>query len=505
MYTRDLKTELQSYGLRLPTGSLRGRKGGAGPAEGATFLMGNTVVNVPFFSGYVQHSPYWLSRRGDSSYDLWYNDYRVEKMLPLAPAPDFYHKKTGDGFSYEKIALIHGKDCLASTVLQDCYYQGLNAGCSFCAIKLSLQREVTIRRKEPQQLEEVARESLREGITHLLLTTGTLLHRKEELRHLSECVKALKEATGLPIQVQCLPPEDFGLLEILKEAGVDTLGLHIESLDENVLQQHAPAKASLGWKGFQKVWSRAVKLWGRGQVTSYIIMGLGENLPRSLERIEKMVELGVYPYVVPLRPVQGTKLENKLPPSPSLMKQVYEFTAGLLSAGEMCAGEIAAGCGRCRACSALPDFEDVVKERPQTTCRPIDSKEEKEKAMALRRQVFVEEQGLFADTDEDEYDRRALHLVARCNNRLIGTVRLYHLEEGIWMGGRLAVSPDYRHNGIAPLLVKKAVELAHKNGASKFMAWVQDQHKQFFLHLGWWYTGNKKLIAGKEHLLMQAF
>ena len=67
-----------------------------------------------------------------------------------------------------------------------------------------------------------------------------------------------------------------GLYE-LKEAGVDTVGIHIESFDFKILSQVAPAKAAMGLERYEKAWKMAVEIFGPNQVSSFLIVGLGEK------------------------------------------------------------------------------------------------------------------------------------------------------------------------------------------------------------------------------------
>ena len=40
--------------------------------------------------------------------------------VELVNPPRFYLGRTADGIAYKKIALLHGRDCLATTVIQTC-------------------------------------------------------------------------------------------------------------------------------------------------------------------------------------------------------------------------------------------------------------------------------------------------------------------------------------------------------------------------------------------------
>jgi biotin synthase-related radical SAM superfamily protein len=72
-----------------------------------------------------------------------------------------------------------------------------------------------------------------------------------------------------------------------------------------------------------------------------------------------LCELGVYPFIVPLRPIPGTPLAHTTPPSPAKMISIYQQVSSLLKKHELSWEKSKAGCVRCGACSALPDFEDM--------------------------------------------------------------------------------------------------------------------------------------------------
>jgi biotin synthase-related radical SAM superfamily protein len=100
-----------------------------------------------------------------------------------------------------------------------------------------------------------------------------------------------------------------------------------------------------------------VDIFGDTQVSSYVIAGIGESDESIITGSKLLVELGVYPFIVPLRPIPGSMLEKERPPSPDRMRHIYEEVAAILHDNGMSWRKNKAGCVRCRACSALADFE----------------------------------------------------------------------------------------------------------------------------------------------------
>jgi putative N-acetyltransferase (TIGR04045 family) len=128
----------------------------------------------------------------------------------------------------------------------------------------------------------------------------------------------------------------------------------------------------------------------------------------------------------------------------------------------------------------------------------------------LRREVFVDEQGLFTghDLDERDDDPRTVALVARDRTGLVvGGVRLGPVERGPdlgwWAGGRLAVARAARGpQGIGAALVRAACAHAEAHGVLRFEATVQVRNEAMFRRLGWTRV-RPVTIASAPHTLMR--
>jgi radical SAM protein (TIGR04043 family) len=349
-----LKVDLQSRGVRMMGD--RGRAAGAGPAAGKTFLFGGTQANVPTQSWFVSQSPYSVETDDGRHFLKKYDERIIEVCFP---SPRFYDLRTKDGVPYRKIALLHGKDCLATTLVQTCIHWNTPRRCKFCAIELSL--DATVVRKKTEQLAEVAIAAKEmNNVSHVTITTGTTKTPDKGIKCLGDAARAIKQATNLPVHVQFEPPEDPRFIEELDQHGVDTAGIHIESFDKRVLSEVAPCKAGIGMERYIKAWKKAVEIFGENQVSSYIIAGLGEHDDSIIRGSDILIELGVYPFIVPLRPIPGTELEMEKPPGFDRMKVIYEEVASMLHDANMSWRRNKAGCVRCGACSALADFERLV-------------------------------------------------------------------------------------------------------------------------------------------------
>jgi radical SAM protein (TIGR04043 family) len=277
----------------------------------------------------------------------------------VPPRPRIYDMQTADGVPYWKIALLH-LDSIASTVVQKCIYWGTHEQCGFCGIELT-RGEQTLSVKTPAQLAEVctaARDY--DHAVDVTMTTGSLNRRDRGAIYISRCAAAIKEACELPIQVQFEPPDDLRVLDEVRRAGVDAVGIHVETFDPRVLAQVAAGKAQCGVEGYFECWERAVDVFGRGSVTTYVLLGMGERPELIVEGCRRAIDMGVYPFVVPLRPVPGTLMADAPAPDPDYVARIYAEVSAMIADAGLDHLDAKAGCARCQACSGLSAWERVI-------------------------------------------------------------------------------------------------------------------------------------------------
>ncbi|HSV64675.1 MAG TPA: MSMEG_0568 family radical SAM protein [Mycobacteriales bacterium] len=324
------------------------RRGGAGPSDDGHLLVDGRNAALPLDPA----SPYTV-RDGR----LLFEGADAGLAVELVRRPRFYDLVTADGVRYERLARLHGADVLASTVVQTCVRYAEDQRCRFCAIEESLRAGATTAVKTPAQLAEVAEAAVRlDGVRQMVLTTGTTAGRDRGARHLARCVRAVLAAVpGLPVQVQCEPPADLAVLAELRAAGAVAIGIHVESLDDAVRRRWTPGKATVPLAAYERAWDEAVRVFGRNRVSTYLLVGLGEDPDELVAGAGRLIERGVYPFMVPMRPMAGTLAARDRLPSPpaALVRRVTEGVAALLRAAGMTGVDQRAGCAACGACGAL--------------------------------------------------------------------------------------------------------------------------------------------------------
>lgn len=358
--SRDILTELQALGARwaLDDGPGVSRKGGAGPSDHTALVFDGTTVMVPIHTRAAEHSRYVL-RTGSDGTPLLERDGAPLGPVRFPRTPRFYSGTTKAGVPYWKIAQLHGTDVLATTILQSCVrYLDPARACQFCAIGQSLDANRTIGRKPPADLAEVAAAAVAlDGVTHMVMTTGTPATSDRGARVLTEAAAAVTACVALPIQAQCEPPDDDAWFDRLRAAGVVTLGMHLEAIDDDVRRRIMPGKAEVPVARYFDAFERAVAVFGRGQVTTFLLAGLGDTPELIVDTCQRLVAIGVYPFVVPFVPIRGTPLEHHATPSPAMMRGLLADVASVVRAGGLARDTVRAGCGRCGACSTLAAHE----------------------------------------------------------------------------------------------------------------------------------------------------
>src|SRR4051794_23804097 len=122
----ELLSELQAVGLRwdLTAGPGLSRAGGAGPSDHKAITLGGQTVMVPIFTHASELSPYSVEVKALGGRAKLLRNGRVLAEIAFPETPKFYARSTADGIPYWKIATLHGRDVLATTVLQTCVRYG---------------------------------------------------------------------------------------------------------------------------------------------------------------------------------------------------------------------------------------------------------------------------------------------------------------------------------------------------------------------------------------------
>ena len=133
--------------------------------------------------------------------------------------------------------------------------------------------------------------------------------------HISELVKEIKKHARASISVSCQPLKAENIL-VLKEAGADRLGIALDAATSALFENIKGNKAGCpyDWLGQFRLLEEALKIFGKGKVSTHIIAGMGETEKDVIELIQKCVDMTVLPALFAFTPIHGAKMENNSPP-----------------------------------------------------------------------------------------------------------------------------------------------------------------------------------------------
>jgi predicted GNAT family N-acyltransferase len=145
--------------------------------------------------------------------------------------------------------------------------------------------------------------------------------------------------------------------------------------------------------------------------------------------------------------------------------------------------------------------------------RVAETPADREACVAVRKEVFVTEQGVPEEIEYDAYDAVAVHVLAvREDGEPLGTGRLLHGERaaaktggepGVGSLGRLAVAKEARGLGVGVALVRAVEEAARTLGLTAVDLHAQTHALGFYERLGYEAYGPEFPDAGIPHRSMR--
>ncbi len=132
----------------------------------------------------------------------------------------------------------------------------------------------------------------------------------------------------------------------------------------------------------------------------------------------------------------------------------------------------------------------IVQTRDIATCR------------ALRRTVFIEEQGVPEADEIDDLDDIATHLLAHIGGQAVGSARLLTLGDTGKIG-RVCVLKQARGQGVGAALTRAAIDHFTRQGLASAKLSAQLSALPFYETLGFTAHGPVYLDAGIDHRDMQ--
>lgn len=145
-----------------------------------------------------------------------------------------------------------------------------------------------------------------QSVNAISLTSGVHGSVAETVDRMIVCVRTLRdEFPNIPIGVEPYV-DDAAQIDGLKEAGATEIKINVEAATDDLFMIACP---DLDRKNIFKMLEHAVYVFGKGNVASNLIVGLGESDGDVLRMIERLCRMGVVPGLRGLR-IGNDVLEN---------------------------------------------------------------------------------------------------------------------------------------------------------------------------------------------------
>ncbi|WP_391120548.1 GNAT family N-acetyltransferase [Psychrobacillus sp. L3] len=133
----------------------------------------------------------------------------------------------------------------------------------------------------------------------------------------------------------------------------------------------------------------------------------------------------------------------------------------------------------------------------------VETDNEYQDAILIRRKVFVEEQDVPIHLELDEHDQKAIHFVAYDEEIPFGAGRIRTSEPNVGKIERVCILPEYRGKKLGNLIMQCMEEYAQSNGYYKLKLNSQSHAIPFYEKRSYSITSPEFLEAGIPHRAME--
>ena len=137
------------------------------------------------------------------------------------------------------------------------------------------------------------------------------LNYPENFQDLIEIISQIRKISDIPISV-AMPPASIEQLKELKSKGVERVGIALDGSTPVIFDKikGRDVNSPYRWENHFECLRTALDIFGKGNVSTHIIIGLGETQKEVLTLIKELRDLQILPGLFSFTPIKGTKLEN---------------------------------------------------------------------------------------------------------------------------------------------------------------------------------------------------
>lgn len=196
--------------------------------------------------------------------------------------------------------LFHSPEQAFFNIETECIYD-----CKFCSSR-RLEKKVTKDLTPDKIVQMIVDASTRPDFKAVALTSAVVKDPRTTVDKMVLIVKRVRDALGASIPIGVEPyVDELEQIDQLKGAGADEIKLNLETWDQGIFRKVC-GEQDQEW--ILEALEHSVKVFGKGKVSSNIIVGMGESDENVLEGVERLAKMGV---VATLRPLRLNELNRK--------------------------------------------------------------------------------------------------------------------------------------------------------------------------------------------------
>jgi len=133
--------------------------------------------------------------------------------------------------------------------------------------------------------------------------------------HVVSVVTGIRNRCEIPVSVSCQPSSASDLRRLAR-AGTQRIGIPLDAATEDIFD-HVKGQRVGGpyrWKKQFQMLKEALCIFGEGNVSTHLIVGLGETDREMVKIIQECIDTGVLPALFAFTPIRGTRMQNMKAP-----------------------------------------------------------------------------------------------------------------------------------------------------------------------------------------------
>ena len=300
----------------------------------------NSNLCISIAEEYSAKSPYILKKT-----DEQYFVYAGEERFKI----DFFPPLPATGTVLDDIARLHADGCINIWPSTSCCYDTPDLKCSFCSLEC--------KNNQPIPIAELcsALQILMQKVPDYTLnfSGGTYQNPDAMADYWMALAKGIRSFSSCPIAVEFAPPTDLRKLKEMKDSGIDAAIMNHEIADADLRKKICPGKSKISYAHYYKAFEEAVNVFGWGQVSSVLIGGI-QPKEDILKECEKMAAMGVFPTIMPFRPMDNCELHGLKACDPQELIDM-SLRLGILLVKYKLHPHLQEGCTKCGGCSIEND------------------------------------------------------------------------------------------------------------------------------------------------------